>query len=142
MTQKVQKPLPMILDWTKPYWDATKRHELMLLRCVDCGQHRHPLVAGESFMCPNCTSTKKPEWVKASGRGKVLTWTVVHRIFHPAFGEEVPYVVAIVLLDEGARMVANLRGTKSADIKADMPVEVIFEELTDEITLPQFKRRQ
>ena len=139
---QMQKPLPMILDWTKPYWEATKRHELLLLKCVDCGQHRHPLVAGDSFMCPNCTSTKKPEWVRASGRGKLMTWTVVHRVFHPAFADEVPYVVAIVLLDEGARMIANLRGTKSEDLRADMPVEVIFEELTEEITLPQFRRQE
>ena len=136
---QVQKPLPMIVDWTKPYWEATKRHELLLLRCIDCGQHRHPMAAGDSFMCPNCTSTKQPEWVKASGRGKVMTWTVVHRVFHPAFADEAPYVVVIVLLEEGARIIANLRGIQTKDIKADMDVEVFFEELSDEITLPQFR---
>ena len=139
---QAQKPLPMITAWTKPYWEATKQHELLLLRCVDCGGHRHPLVAGESFMCPNCTSTKQPEWVRASGRGKIMTWTVVHRISHPGFADESPYVAVIVLLEEGARMGANLRGIKPEDIRADMPVEVFFEDLTEEFTLPQFRRQE
>ena len=136
---KITKPLPMIVPWTKPYWEAAKRHELLLLRCIDCGQYRHPMAAGESFMCPNCTSTKQPQWAKVSGRAKVMTWTAVHRVYHPGFADETPYVVVIVLLEEGARMIANLRGIKFEAIKANMDVEVCFEELSDEITLPQFR---
>ncbi len=142
---KAIKPLPEITPEKKPYWDAAKRHELVLLKCVDCGHYRHPLYGGESFMCPNCNSTQKPLWVKSSGRGKLLTWTIVHQVFHPSFEEESPYAIAVVLLDEGARMIANLRGAKPEEIKGDMAVEIIFEELSEDITLPQFRpvsRRQ
>jgi len=92
-------------------------------------------------MCPHCNTTKPPEWLKATGRGKIITWTVVHRAFHPAFAEEVPYIVAIATLDEGVRMTANLRGVKPEDVKGDMEVEVFFEKLTDDINLPQFRPR-
>lgn len=139
---EIQKPLPGITEATKPYWEAAKRHELVLLKCVDCGHHRHPLAPGDSFMCPNCTSVNQPQWVKASGRGKLVTWTVMHKVFLPAFANEAPYVVAIARLEEGPRMLANLRGVKPDEIKADMEVEVFYEDLTDEITLPQFRPRE
>ena len=92
-------------------------------------------------MCPNCTSVRQPQWANASGGGRISTWTVVHKVFHPAFADEAPYVVAIVQLEEGPRMIANIRGIKPDDIKADMEVEVFFEDLTEEVTLPQFRPR-
>ncbi len=136
---KVEKLLPEITADKKPFWEAASRHELLLMKCVDCGQYRHPLYAGDSFMCPHCNTTKPPEWVKAAGHGKITTWTVVHRAFHPSFAEEVPYIVAIATLDEGVRMTANLRGVKPEDVRGDMEVEVFSEKLTEEITLPQFR---
>ena len=90
-------------------------------------------------ICPNCGSRKPGEWVKASGKGKVHTYTVVHRTFHPAFERELPYILAIVELEEGPRFLANMREAKSEDMTLDMPVEIIFEKLTDDIMLPQFK---
>jgi len=142
MMVEIQKPLPGITEATKPYWEAAKQHELVLLKCVDCGHHRHPLAPGESFMCPNCASVKQPQWVKASGKGRLITWTVVHKVFLPAFANEVPYVVAIAQLEEGPRMLANLRGVKPDEIKSDMEVEVFYEDLTDEVTLPQFRKAE
>jgi uncharacterized protein len=136
---KVEKPLPEITADKKPFWEAAGRHELFLMKCVNCGQYRHPLYAGDSFMCPHCNTTKPPEWVKATGKGKILTWTVIYRAFHPAFAEEVPYIAAIATLDEGVRMTANLRGVKPEDVKGDMEVEVFFEKLTEDINLPQFR---
>ncbi len=109
------------------------------MKCADCGHYRHPLMAPEVFICTNCTSTNPPRWVKASGRGKLLTWTVVHRVFHPSFATEAPYTTVLVLLAEGPRMLANLRDIKPEDIKPDMEVEVCFEDITPEITLPQFR---
>ncbi len=136
---QAQKPVPRITEMTRPYWEAAKKHELVLMQCSECGQYRHPLSAPQEFICPNCTSTKKPQWARVSGRGKLLTWTVVHRVFHPSFADEAPYTVALARLDEGPRMLANLRGVKPEDIKPDMEVEVFFEELAPEITLPQFR---
>ena len=138
MTQQIPKPAPWVTDTNRPFWEAAKRHELLLLRCVDCGYYRNPLSI-DANICPNCGSRKPGEWTKASGRGKVYTWTVVHRVFHPAFQDEAPYPVVIAELEEGPRFLGNMRGITPDQIKPDMPIEVIFEELTEEITLPQFK---
>ena len=137
MTQQMPKPEPPITDTTRPFWEAARKHELLLRKCVECGHHRNPL-AVDANICPNCGSRKPSDWVKASGRGKVLSFTVVHRIFHPAFEAEAPYVVVIAELEEGCRLLGNMRGISPDRVKGDMPIEVIFEKLTDEITLPQF----
>lgn len=136
---KIDKPLPEITADKKPYWEAARRHELLLMKCANCGQYRHPLHAGDSFMCPHCNTTKPPEWAKATGRGKILTWTVVQKAFLPAFAEEVPYIVAIATLDEGVRMTANLRGVNPEDVRENMEVEVFYEKLTDDMELPQLR---
>ena len=100
---KIEKPLPEITVDKIPFWEAARKHELLLMKCVNCGQYRHPLYSGDSFMCPHCNTTRAPKWVKATGKGKVLTWTVIRKAFHPAFAEEVPYIVAIATLDEGRK---------------------------------------
>jgi uncharacterized protein len=138
---KIEKPTPEITLDKKPFWEAACRQELLLMKCANCGQYRHPLYGGDSFMCPHCNTTRPPVWARATGRGKILTWTVVEKVFHPAFAEEVPYIVAIATLDEGVRMTANLRGIKPQDVKENMEVEVFYENLTDEIELPQFRPR-
>ena len=136
---KAEKPLPQITADKIPFWEAAGRGELLLMKCSECGRHRHPLYGGDSYMCPGCNTTKPPMWVKSTGRGKIITWTVIHRAFHPAFTEEVPYVVALAAMDEGVRMMANLRGVKPKDVRENMPVEVFFEKLSDDISLPQFR---
>jgi len=136
---KAEKPLPQITPDKKPFWDAAGRSELLLMKCSVCGRRRHPLYGGDSYMCPGCNTNRPPEWIKSTGKGKIITWTVIHRAFHPAFTEDVPYVVVLALLDEGVRMMADLRGVKPEDVRENMPVEVFFERLSDEITLPQFR---
>jgi len=80
------------------------------------------------------------EWVAASGRGTVYSWIVVHQRYNRAFEEDLPYNVTIVELDEGPRMVTSLVDVENQDIKAGTPVEVVFDRVTEEITLPKFKR--
>lgn len=138
MTNEIQKPEPGITPETKPFWDAAKNKDFMLVKCVDCGFFRNPLSITANI-CPECMSRKPGEWVKASGKGKVHTFTAVHRTFHPAFEKELPYILVIAELEEGPRFLANMREAKPEDIKLDMPVEIIFEKLTDNIMLPQFK---
>ena len=90
-------------------------------------------------------SSYKGVWVfvelldKASGKGKAHTYTVVHRTFHPAFEKELPYIIVIVELDEGPRYLSRMKEAVPEDMKLDMPVEVIFEELNEEITMPYFR---
>jgi hypothetical protein len=79
------------------------------------------------------------EWRKVSGRGVVYTWTVFHRAYHPAFANEIPYAVVAVELDEGPRMITNLVDCQLVDIKIGIPVEVTFEDVNEEISLPKFR---
>jgi uncharacterized OB-fold protein len=91
------------------------------------------------LMCPDCYCFDM-EWPQVSGKGKIYTWVVDHRGFHPAFKDEVPYAVVIVELNEGVRMVSRMVDTKPEELKFGLPVEVVFDDVTDEITLPMFKR--
>ncbi|MBI2847623.1 MAG: Zn-ribbon domain-containing OB-fold protein [Chloroflexi bacterium] len=128
------KPLPDINELTKPYWDAAKRHELVIQRCSDCGHYRNP----PSPNCPRCLSPNA-HWPKLSGRGKVFSWVVFHRVYAPGFANEVPYNVAVVELDEGPKVISNIIDCKLEDIKVGMPVEVTFEDVTDEVSLTRFR---
>jgi uncharacterized protein len=78
--------------------------------------------------------------VNASGRGKVLSFTVVRRPVSPAFAQEIPYIVALVTLEEGPQMMTNIVGCAPEDVTIGMPVEVIFEDWTDTISIPKFRR--
>jgi uncharacterized OB-fold protein len=79
------------------------------------------------------------EWVKASGRATVLSYTIVYRPVTQAFAADVPYVVALVTLDEGPQMMTNIVGCPSEQVKIGMPVQVSFDDWTEEISVPKFK---
>lgn len=132
--KEYKKPLPKPSPWSKPFWDSCKRHELLIQKCKDC---KNPIFYPKLF-CPHCLSDNL-EWVKASGRGKVYSYTVVHSYQPTEFAEDVPYVVAVIDLDEGVRMMSNIVNCPTEAVKCDMEVEAIFEDVTDEITLPKFK---
>ena len=134
MRDRYQKPLPRIDETNRSYWEAAKQHELVLQRCHECGQYRYP----PGNTCPNCLSDSMV-WVKASGQGTVYTWTVFHQVYHPAFAGDVPYAVVAVELEEGPRMTTNLADCPIEDIRIGMPVEVVFDDVTEEITLPKFR---
>ncbi|MDP6451926.1 MAG: OB-fold domain-containing protein [SAR202 cluster bacterium] len=133
MTTQYEKPTPEIDDENRPFWEGCQQGELRLQKCSNCGHIRH--------LSPACPQCLKPdhEWVAASGKGKVYSWIVVHQRYNRAFEEDLPYNVTIVELDEGPKMVTSLVGVENEDIKAGTPVEVVFEKVTEEITLPKFK---
>jgi uncharacterized OB-fold protein len=129
-----KKPIPIVNDWARPFWEATREHRLMIQKCRDCQRHIfYPRIA-----CPHCFSDNV-EWVQASGKGSVYSYTVVENNAPSAFVDDVPYVVAIVKLEEGVQMLSNIVGCDPGEVKCDMPVEVTFEKLDDEFTLPKFK---
>jgi len=134
MNDNYQKPLPHIDEVNRPFWEAAQRHKLILQKCQGCGHYRYP--PGET--CPRCLSDRL-EWVKASGRGIVYTWAVVHQVYHPAFANDVPYAVVTVELEEGPRILTNLVDCHIEDIAIGIPVEVVFEDVTEEVTLPKFR---
>lgn len=119
---------------TQPWWDAARDGRLLIKRCADCGRaHFYPRP-----FCPHCWSTNVA-WEQASGRGTLYTWSVVHQNDLPPFNERVPYVAAIVELDEGPRMMTNVVDCDPADLVVGMPVEVTFRPETDDVTLPVFR---
>ena len=128
------KPLPAISSLSQPYWDGLRRHELRLQRCDACATTWYP----PAPLCPRCWS-RKFTWSKLSGRGRVNSWVVFHQAYFRGFESEVPYNVAEVELDEGPRLLTNLVGVANADIHAGMPVEIVFEEATGEVTLAKFR---
>ncbi|HZP41556.1 MAG TPA: Zn-ribbon domain-containing OB-fold protein [Candidatus Binatia bacterium] len=128
-------PLPIPTPESRPFWEAARRHELSLPRCRACGRfHYFPRAA-----CPFCLSPDLA-WQRASGRGTLYTFTVVHRGLR-GFPLGPPYVLAVVELAEGPRMMTNLVGIAPdpAQIRIGMPVEVAFEDVTREVALPRFR---
>lgn len=128
------KPLPIVDQDTQPFWEGCAQGKLLLQRCNECGAVWHP----PSPVCHQCLSSAN-EWVEASGEGTVFSYVVVHQAFHPAFAEEVPYVVALVALAEGPHLMTNVVGVPADQVSVGMPVHVTFERASDEITLPKFR---
>jgi uncharacterized protein len=131
------KPLPQVTPEMKPFWDAARRHELVLQRCAGCGTHRFPA----RDICSRCLS-RDAAWAPVSGRGTVFSWAIMHQVYHPGFAAEVPYAVVVIDLDEGARLVSNLVDCAPADVRAGMPVEVVFDDVAPDVTLPKFRPRR
>ena len=129
-------PPPMPQPESDFYWEKCKAHELWLRHCKSCDQaYFYP-----RDICPHCGS-RDTDWIQSSGRGTLHTFSIVHRGPTPAFRDRVPYIPAIVEVESGARMATNLVEVEPdpAAIMVGMAVEVVFEELTDTITLPKFR---
>lgn len=128
------RPLPRPTPDTRRYWEGCKRHELWLPYCPRCEQS---FFYPRAF-CPRCFSWDI-EWRQASGRGRLYTYAIQYRPQGPGFRP--PYVTAIVELEEGPRMLTNLVGIEPEPdkIRCDMPLEVVFEDMSDEIALPMFR---
>jgi uncharacterized OB-fold protein len=136
MTQTYAKPLPAPHNaaLTTPFWEATKRHELVMPRCKTCSN----LFFYPRELCPHCLCADL-EWVPVSGKGRVYSFTVVHQPAHPSFLEDVPHVFAIIQLDEGVRLTSNIVGCSINDVHVDMRVSATFDDVTPEVTLVKFK---
>jgi len=134
---KIDKPLPAITEDGAPYWAAAREGRLEMPRCTACAQYAWP----PSNVCPKCLGTQL-EWVPLSGQGTIYSFIVVHRPQHPAFLEDAPYNVAIVELDEGPRLHGNVVECENAELTIGSPVEVVFDAVDDEVTLPKFRLRR
>lgn len=128
------KPVPVVNTWARPFWDAAREGRLLIQRCGACGEHVfYPRIA-----CPHCAADSL-EWVEASGRGAVYSYTVVENNAPSAFIPDMPYVIAVIRLEEGVQMLSNIVECDPQTVACDMPVEVCFERLDDEFTLPKFR---
>ena len=129
----VARPIPAVTPEMRPFYEGARRRELRVQRCRACGALRFPARA----LCSQCLSTDA-EWVAVSGRGEVYSFNVMHQVYHPGFAAEVPYAVVLVQLAEGPRLLSNLVGIAPDAIRIGMPVRVVFEDVSDEVTLPKF----
>lgn len=128
------KPLPEICPETEGFWRATKRHELFLQRCNACGEVIHfPRV-----MCYRCLS-EDLGWMKSSGLGTLYSFTIIRQPAYASFEPDVPYVYAIVDLDDGARMISNVVHVDPELVRIGMRLRVTFEDATADITIPKFE---
>lgn len=129
-----QKPLPVPNADNRLFWDGCKKHKLLFQKCLSCGLVRWP----PSIICPGCHSDDTGV-IEATGKGKIYTYAVYHQAYHPGFESEVPYVTAVIELEEGPHFLSNIIGCESDQIECDMPVEVVWEDITEEFSLPKFK---
>ena len=119
---------------TQPFWDGARDGKLLIRRCDACGEaHFYPRP-----FCPKCWSDQV-RWEEASGRAVLYTWSVVHQNDLPPFPERVPYVAAVVDLEEGPRMMTNVVEADVDALQAGMQLEVDFKPISDDVTIPVFR---
>lgn len=123
-------------SWTKPFWDATARHELVVARCIDCGHFRIP----PTPFCPSCQS-QRIAWAVLSGNAELYSYTVVARAIMPGMDDHLPYVPAIITLDgaRGARLISNVVDVEVDDITVGMRLKLVWDDLPDgSAAVPRF----
>ncbi len=129
------RPLPEADPDSAPFWEGVSRGELLLQRCGECATFRFP--PGET--CPHCLS-READWRPASGRGRVFSWIVVrHPIPREIFADQVPYIVALIELEEGVRIASNLVNIDPGDVSDGMPVAVTFRHVAPDRILHAFE---
>lgn len=129
-----KKPIPIPDEASRPFFEGAREHKLMIQRCSACGTAHWPVKS----RCPVCFSTDL-NWVQASGKGTLYTFSLMHQVYHPGFASEVPYNVAEVDLEEGPRVISNIVGCSNADLRIGMSLDVTFEDITDAVSLPRFR---
>ena len=130
------RPLPRVDEESRGYWEAARRHEFLLQRCRACSAYRyHPRA-----VCPDCLSSEV-DWVVSAGRGEIYTYTVTYQNQSAGFAGRVPYVLAYVLLEEGIQVLTNIVDIDPDQVRIGQLVEVCFEDLSDEISIPVFRPR-
>jgi uncharacterized protein len=129
------RPLPLVDDASQGFWAAAREGRLAIQRCSACARYNH----APSLACPSCGSFELA-YADVSGRATLFSWTVIKEPPAPGFKGRVPLIVGIVELAEQPHllMVANLLGLAEADLKLGLPLQVTFEQVNEECTLPQF----
>ena len=128
------KSLPVITEENRPFWEGCKQGKLLLQYCDACRQYQfYP-----RLYCMHC-GAQKTRWVEASGRGVVYSFTVIRQNKSPEFRDDVPYNVALIQLEEGPRMMSSVVDIAPGDLRVDLPVSVVFDPVSAEISLPRFR---
>ena len=134
---QVKQPLPLLdREETKPYWEAAKRHELVVQRCGDCSTW----IWYPQQVCHHCNSWNV-EWHRVNGKGKVFSWVILRHALHPYFADKLPLPVALIELEEApeVRITSNIVDCDLDNIHIDMLVEVTFRDIDANLTMPLFR---
>lgn len=130
------KPVPEVTPLTRPFWEAAAHRELRLQQCSTCGHIRFPI----GPVCTQCLHDGF-DWVRLSGKGRVLSHLVFHRAYSPAWRDEVPYSVIMLQLEEGPRMFSDVVDPERRFIDVDLvgrTVEATFDVIAPGIGVPRF----
>lgn len=128
-----KRPLPLITELSKRFYDGCREGKLQYQQCKECKE----VVFFPKAHCSNCMSSDL-DWKTSSGRGKIYSFTVTYDAAPPEFMPYVPFVLAIVNMDEGFSILSNIEECDFEDLQCDMPVVVKFDPITPEVTLPKF----
>jgi uncharacterized OB-fold protein len=128
------RPVPLPDDTSAPFFEAARENRLVIQRCTNCETYAWP----HRDICSECLQDDL-EWAEASGRGTVHSFGVMHRVYHPAFAQDVPYNLTVVELEEGPRINTNLVDIDDEAIEVGLAVEVVFTEVDDGAYLPLFR---
>jgi hypothetical protein len=128
----VKKPLPILDGDSKVFWDGCMENKLFIQHCPDCEKY----VFYPRALCPHCMGDAM-EWQEVSGKGKVYSYSIVYQAT-PAFAQDTPFVMALIDLDEGVRILSHIIHCSLDEVECDMPVKVVFEE-QDGMKLPKFQ---
>lgn len=135
-TNSYKRPLPKLRNsMAVEFYGYCKKNELRFQRCTDCSAWRHL----PRDMCAKCGSFNW-EWSKSSGKGKVFSWTTAIQPMLAQFADMVPYSPVVIEMEEGVRLVSWLTDVEADELRLDLPVEVVFDAVTPEVTMPKFKR--
>ena len=139
LTELVAGNVPIVVDETRGFWEASLEERLVVQSCDACGYVQLP----GGPCCRRCLS-QDLSWTPASGRGEVFSFTIVRQAIHPAFSAQVPYVVADIRLEEGPVMTSNVTDCEVTDVRIGMPVEVWFDAEAEDafhvkLRLPKFR---
>jgi len=128
------KPLPIPTKWSQPFWDASRQHKVVLKKCSKCGFIDHP----PYLYCTSCQADEH-EWVEASGKATLAAYAINMFGVPFPFWVDLPYVVAMIDLPEGPRMISNIVECDHDKLENGMELEVVFDDVSDEMTLPKWR---
>ncbi|MGH2493871.1 MAG: Zn-ribbon domain-containing OB-fold protein [Ktedonobacteraceae bacterium] len=128
------KPLPVVTEESRPFWEGCKRGVLLLQYCETCQRYQfYP-----RLYCMQCGSDKL-SWKQASGRGVIYSYTIIRQNKSPEFMHDTPYNVALIQLEEGPRLMSNIIDAAPDALRVDLPVMVVFDPVSDTISVPRFR---
>jgi len=132
--EEMRKPLPIPTKWSKPFWDAAREHRLVLKKCKICGNIDHP----PYLYCTNCHADEH-EWIEASGKGRLYAYTINYFGVPFPFWDDMPYVIAMIDLPEGPRVISNIVQCDHEKLVNGMELEVVFEDVSEDFSLPKWR---